>query len=89
MRLVGWLAEGTDDRLVAAEAARRGVTVVPLSPQLGTAVRPPGLILGYVPYGADETRAAMRALAGAIRAVAGGRAGKNTTATRPTTTATV
>jgi DNA-binding transcriptional MocR family regulator len=64
---VAWLARGIDDRAVAREAARRGVVVEPLSPQLGVADRPPGLIMGYVPYEPAETRAAMRQLAKVVR----------------------
>jgi GntR family transcriptional regulator/MocR family aminotransferase len=73
MRLIGWLPPGSDDRAIAAEAARRGVVVAPLSPQLGSAPRRPGLIVGYVAYAPAETREAMRVLAAAIRAVSAGR----------------
>ncbi|MBV9881099.1 MAG: PLP-dependent aminotransferase family protein [Gemmatirosa sp.] len=69
IRLLGWLPPDVSDRAVAAEAARRGVVVEPLSPQLGSAVQPPGLMFGYVTYGAAETRAAMRTLAAVIRDV--------------------
>jgi GntR family transcriptional regulator / MocR family aminotransferase len=69
MRLLGWLPPGVSDRRVAAEAARRGVTVVPLSSlRLGHAAEQ-GLLLGYAPFTATEMRRALRTLAEVVRAV--------------------
>ena len=70
MRLLGWLPRGVDDRRVAAEAARRGVSVVPLSHLRTTASHDYALLLGFAPFSASEMRRALAALADAIRCTA-------------------
>jgi len=67
MRLLGWLAPGTDDVAVAAEAGRRGVVVVPMSKHLEVGSTRRGLMFGYAPYTVAQTRAALRILADVIR----------------------
>jgi GntR family transcriptional regulator/MocR family aminotransferase len=69
IRLVGWLPPRVSDERVAAEAARRGVLVEPLSRQRLGHADMQGLILGYVPFRPAETRRALAKLAQAIREV--------------------
>lgn len=74
MRLVGWLPRGISDSRVAALAARRGIEVVPMSRLRVTPSTDGGLLLGYAPFSASETRRGLRVLADAILA-AGARSG--------------
>ncbi|MEP7000460.1 MAG: PLP-dependent aminotransferase family protein, partial [bacterium] len=67
MRLLGWLPPGSDDRAIAAEAARRGVVVEPMSKHLEAGSERRGLMFGYASYPAVQTRIAMRVLAQVIR----------------------
>jgi GntR family transcriptional regulator/MocR family aminotransferase len=69
MHLVGLLPAEFDDRLVAAEAARRGVEAPPLSAYYRGRPPRPGLLLGYAGVGEAETRHGLQRLAEAIRAV--------------------
>jgi GntR family transcriptional regulator / MocR family aminotransferase len=62
------LPPGVDDRRVAAEAARDGVRVIPLSAyQHGPSNRGSGLVIGYGRIHEDAIEAAVIALAGALR----------------------
>lgn len=70
MRLLGWLPRGVEDRRVAAEAGRRGVSVVPLSHLRTTPSQENALLLGFAPFSASEMRRALSALGDAIRCVA-------------------
>ena len=47
MHLVGWLPQGSDDRVAARAALDRGVSVAPLSAYSTDVVCPPALVLGY------------------------------------------
>jgi GntR family transcriptional regulator/MocR family aminotransferase len=73
MRLLGWLPRGVSDRRVAAEAARRGVSVVALSDLRMAPSDENALVLGFAPFTAAEMRRAVRALGDAIRDVGGKR----------------
>jgi GntR family transcriptional regulator/MocR family aminotransferase len=68
MRLLGWLPPGSDDTAMAAEAARRGVVVVPMSRHLEVGSTRRGFMFGYAPYTVAQTRAGLRVLADVIRA---------------------
>jgi GntR family transcriptional regulator/MocR family aminotransferase len=51
-----------DDRRLAAEAARRGLWIMPLSSCYLGAAAEPGLVLGYGGTGASELREGVRRL---------------------------
>jgi GntR family transcriptional regulator / MocR family aminotransferase len=68
LHVVGWLPPGWDDRIVAGRANREGIGVLPLSAFALEPLRRGGLVLGYGAVPAEETRAAVRRLARAIRA---------------------
>lgn len=70
MRLLGWLPRGVSDRRVAAEAARRGVSVVALSLLRTLPSHENALLLGFAPFTSGEMRRALRTLGDAIRYVA-------------------
>jgi len=72
MSVLGRLPPGICDRMVAVEAARRGVIVEPLSLRAMNPSDQRGLFLGYTPFGAAETRRALAQLALAIQVVAEG-----------------
>jgi GntR family transcriptional regulator/MocR family aminotransferase len=62
MHRAATLRPGVDDRRLAAEAARRGLWIMPLSScYLGTAAEP-GLVLGYGGTGAGELQEGVRRL---------------------------
>jgi GntR family transcriptional regulator/MocR family aminotransferase len=67
MHLLGWLPEGADEREVARVAARRRVSVVPLSSTYAALRAPrPGLILGYAGYSDGSIRQGVARLRGAL-----------------------
>ena len=68
MQVAGWLADGVDDRAVAAAGRRAGLALRPLSPYwVGPGARP-GLHLGYAAVPEDELEPAVQRLARVIRA---------------------
>jgi GntR family transcriptional regulator / MocR family aminotransferase len=69
LRLMGCLPPGVSDRRVAEEAGRRGVIVEPVSRAGVPSLRQQGLVFGYVPFSAAETRRGFGKLAEAIQAV--------------------
>lgn len=70
MRVIGWLPERVSDGAVRAEAARRGVMVDSLSRHyLEARAARQGLVLGFAGYDRASTRAGLRKLREAIRAV--------------------
>ncbi len=71
IQLVGELAEGIDDRAVAAAARRRGINVSPLSIQYRHAPPLAGLLMGYAATGEAAMPHGFRMLAEAFREVAG------------------
>lgn len=54
MHLVGWLAEGLDDSLIAQKAREKGLIVSPISAYSTSKLKRCGLILGYTAF--DESR---------------------------------
>lgn len=62
MHLPATLRPGVDDRRLAAEAARRGLWIMPLSSCYLGAAAEPGLVLGYGGTGAGELREGVRRL---------------------------
>ncbi|NJM52786.1 MAG: PLP-dependent aminotransferase family protein [Blastocatellia bacterium] len=54
MHLVGWLAEGLDDELIAQKAREKGLIVSPISAYSNPKLKSGGLILGYTAF--DESR---------------------------------
>ena len=63
MQVVGWLADGVDDRSVAEAGRRAGLALRPVSPYwLGPGARP-GLHLGYAAVPEDEMERAAKRLA--------------------------
>ncbi len=62
MHLAATLRPGVDDRRLAAEAARRGLWLMPLSSCYLGAAPEPGLVLGYGGTGAYEIREGVRRL---------------------------
>jgi GntR family transcriptional regulator/MocR family aminotransferase len=62
MHLAATLRPGVDDRRLAAEAARRGLWIMPLSSCYLGAAAEPGLVLGYGGTGASELREGVRRL---------------------------
>ena len=65
--VVARLPRGTDDRALAAAAARAGLAVSPLSTCYAGRTRRPGLILGYAGTPEGEIDAACARLAGVLR----------------------
>ncbi|WP_106403703.1 MocR-like pyridoxine biosynthesis transcription factor PdxR [Actinocorallia populi] len=63
LHLSAWLPPGSDDAAIAAEAARHGVAVFPLS--MFGATAPPGLVLGF--GAATEIEPGLAALARSLR----------------------
>ena len=62
MHLAATLRPGVDDRRLAAEAARRGLWLMPLSSCYLGAAAEPGLVLGYGGTGVNEIREGVRRL---------------------------
>ena len=75
MRLLGWLPPEIRDVDVVAEAARRGIELLPLSRFCLIRPRRNALIIGYAPFTAPETERGLRALAQCMRECARHRAG--------------
>ena len=70
IHLVGWLADGLDDRRAQEEAARENIEAQALSGfSLEHACRP-GLLLGYAGYNERQLRVGVRRLATALRGLA-------------------
>jgi GntR family transcriptional regulator / MocR family aminotransferase len=67
LHLVVELPPGTDDRRVAAEAARAGIAPIALSTLRLGAAGPPGLVLGYARDSPSVLHAAVFTLAGVLR----------------------
>jgi GntR family transcriptional regulator/MocR family aminotransferase len=63
MHLVGWLANGEDDKDIAARAADLGLETPPLSRYSVTALNRGGLLLGYAAYSPDSIRRGVERLA--------------------------
>ncbi len=63
MHLVGWLAEGQDDKAVAETAERAGILAPPLSAYSLRHPHAPGLILGYTAFAEQEMADAVAMLA--------------------------
>jgi GntR family transcriptional regulator/MocR family aminotransferase len=66
MHLVGWLAEGVDDRMISARAYEMGVEVPPISRYALTPLTRGGLLLGWAGYSPAAMDAAMERLAAAL-----------------------
>lgn len=56
MHLIGWLAEGLDEKQVAAKAFEKGLNLTPLSSYCITNKLPPGVILGYTGFDEKQIR---------------------------------
>lgn len=69
MHLVGWLPPGVDDVVVAQQAAKYGVEVIPVSVFCQESVPRGGLVLGYAAVNEQEIRDGVHRLAQAIRSV--------------------
>ena len=67
MHLLGWLPAGVDDTRVARRAARRGITVTPLSTHSLRPLPQGGLVLGYAGVDEWQIRAGVKELAIALR----------------------
>ena len=67
LHLMGWLPEGSDDRVAARAAEAHGVDAQPLSSFCLARPRRGGLILGYAAYDAAEIREGVKRLAAALR----------------------
>ncbi len=67
IHLVGWLAEGMDDRAASLAAERAGVDAQPLSSFTLEHRQPGGLILGYAGYDERRIREGVRRLAAALK----------------------
>lgn len=67
MHLVGWLAEGADDRKASLRASTQGVEAPSLSVHRIEASPSPGLVLGYAAVGEIEILRGVRRLAAALR----------------------
>jgi GntR family transcriptional regulator/MocR family aminotransferase len=67
MHLVAMLPPGTRDRDVALRAARRAISVIPLSSCYTSRPSEPGLVLGYASVREAEIRDAVRRLKAALR----------------------
>jgi GntR family transcriptional regulator/MocR family aminotransferase len=66
MHLVGWLAPGLSDSLLAARCAEMGVSTPPLSHYYDGPGRP-GVLLGYTGFDAVQLRDAAKTLGAALR----------------------
>ncbi len=76
MHVVGWLPEGMDERVVTRVAARRGVSVVPISSTYASRRSPrPGLILGYAGYSDGSIRQGVTRLRRTLHEVLAGSSG--------------
>ena len=71
IHLVGWLPEGTDDRLIAQRAAAAGIIARPVSSFRTGTIGRPGLVLGFAAVRPPEIRDAMQRLAAAFPPHAG------------------
>ena len=71
IHLVGWLPEGTDDRLIAQRAAAAGIIARPVSSFRTGTVGRPGLVLGFASVRPPMIREAMQQLAAVFPARAG------------------
>ncbi len=71
LQTMGWLPPGSDDREVARAARSFGVEVAPLSRFCLQTNRPPGLVIGYGGFTAEQIRAAAHQLARATGTVHG------------------
>ena len=69
LQAIGWLPQGTDDRLAARLAATEGVDTVPLSSFYQGPSKRSGLMLGFAAFSATELRSGAQKLARALRAV--------------------
>lgn len=67
MHLVGWLAQGEDDRAISARAAELGVEAPPLSRYATSRLSRGGLMLGYAAYRPEAIRAGVERLAAVLR----------------------
>ncbi|HEV2859607.1 MAG TPA: PLP-dependent aminotransferase family protein [Pyrinomonadaceae bacterium] len=68
IHLVGWLAEGADDRAASLAAERAGIDAQPLSSYTLEHRRRGGLVLGYAGYDERRIREGVRRLAAVLRA---------------------
>ncbi len=66
MHLLLWLAPGTDDVKVAAQALAAGVSVRPISPMYGGTSARPGLVLGFGGFAVEQLEAGVVALRGVL-----------------------
>ena len=66
LHLVGWLAEGSDDRAASRAAAARGVEAIPLSWYADEPLQYGGLMLGYAATPESEIRAGVHRLSAAL-----------------------
>jgi GntR family transcriptional regulator/MocR family aminotransferase len=73
LHLIGWLAPGLDDGLVAREAATQGVDVWPLSLHSLRPYPRAALLLGYASLTPQEIQCGMQRLARAVDRVCGNR----------------
>ncbi len=62
MHLVGWLAEGFDDKVVADEASKDGLKIMPISHYFESGVPKAGLILGYTAFDERQIRSGIKKL---------------------------
>lgn len=69
LRAIGWLPQGTDDRLAARHAAAEGVDTAPLSSFYRGPTKRSGLMLGFAAFSEPELRSGARKLARALRTV--------------------
>ena len=67
MHFVAWLPEGSDDALVAKEAAKVGLSVMPVSAFALTPLRRAGLLLGFAGFSKPVIRRGIQQLAGVIK----------------------
>lgn len=71
MQVLLRLADGTDDRAIAAAAAKRGVSVSALSDYHARPTRDAGLLCGFCAFDDAEMAAAMEDLAAALQEIGG------------------
>jgi len=69
LRAIGWLPQGTDDRLAVRCAAAEGVDTAPLSSFYQGSDKRNGLMMGFAAFSEPELRSGVRKLARALRAV--------------------
>lgn len=62
MHLIGWLADGLQDRKISKSAAAYGLNLSPISSYCLKAQLPPGLILGYTGFDEKQIREGIRKL---------------------------